>query len=52
MKPKILSKIVIDVFMTVLLMALMGRQFLGRCWLMNGLAQGMSFSVYSHHVLN
>lgn len=51
MKPKILSKIVIDVFMTVLLMALMGRQFWGDVaheWI----GAGMFVLFIAHHVLN
>jgi formylglycine-generating enzyme required for sulfatase activity/flavodoxin len=51
MKPRTISKIVIDSFMTVLLMALMGRQFWGDVaheWI----GTGMFALFIAHHVLN
>jgi hypothetical protein len=51
MKPKTLSKLVIDAFMTVSLLALMGRQFWGDAgheWI----GAGMFALFIAHHVLN
>ena len=51
MKPKAISKIIIDSFMTVSLMALMGRQFWGDVaheWI----GTGMFVLFIAHHVLN
>jgi hypothetical protein len=51
MKPKALTKIVMDAFMTLSLMALMGRQFWGDVaheWI----GAGMFVLFVAHHVLN